>query len=415
MRGLAIVALVAITPAYADVVTDWNIAAIDAIRAGNTAPPAASRNLAILHASMYDAVNGIDRTHRPYFVKSAGPAAASSEAAANAAAHRVLVSLFGSRAPIFDDLYARIAGTVRDGPPKTAGTTWGESVGEQYLAWRSDDGIGATIALPATAIDAGRWRRTPPAYASYLLPQWASLRPFIMGNAAEHRPAGPPALRSTRWTADYNEVKAFGVDVGSTRTAEQEQIALFWADGMGTETPPGHWNHIARDVAAARGNTLEENARLFALLNLAMADAAICAWDTKYAYDFWRPVTAIRNGDADGNPDTDPDPEWRPLIVTPPFPEHVSGHSAFSGAAARILALFYGNDRITFTTASDYLPSVYRSYSSFSAAASEAAVSRLYAGIHFRSAIEIGLLAGFGLGDLTFKTTMRPRRRLFRR
>jgi hypothetical protein len=143
-----------------------------------------------------------------------------------------------------------------------------------------------------------------------------------------------------------------------------------------------------------------------------MADAAICVWEAKYAYDFWRPVTAIRNGDADGNPDTDPDPEWRPLIPTPPFPEHISGHSAFSGAAARVLALFYGSDNISFTTRSDYLPAVHRTYASLSAAAAEAAVSRLYGGIHFRSAIEIGLRAGVGLGDLTFTTAMKPSRRL---
>jgi hypothetical protein len=411
MRLFAIVALVAVTPACGDVVTDWNIAVIDVIRAANSAPPAAARTLAILHASMYDAVNGVSRTHQPYFVKSAGPAGASREAAANAAAHLVLVNMSRSKASMFDELYARVSATIPDGLAKSSGTAWGESVGMQFLFWRSGDGSGTTIAPPPVT-GAGRWQRTPPGYAAYLLPQWGAVRPFIMANAAQYRPPGPPSLGSKQWSADYNEVKALGRDVGSTRTAQQEQIALFWADGYGTETPPGHWNHIARDIATARGNTLEENARLFALVNLAMADAAICVWEAKYAYDFWRPVTAIRNGDADGNPDTDPDPEWRPLIPTPPFPEHISGHSAFSGAAARVLALFYGSDNISFTTRSDYLPAVHRTYASLSAAAAEAAVSRLYGGIHFRSAIEIGLRAGVGLGDLTFTTAMKPSRRL---
>jgi hypothetical protein len=188
------------------------------------------------------------------------------------------------------------------------------------------------------------------------------------------------------------------VAVGSTRTPDQDQIALFWADGVGTETPPGHWNSIAQDVSAAQGNTLDENARLFALLNIALADAAICAWDAKYAFNFWRPITAIRAGDTDGNPDTEPDPAWSSFIATPPFPDYVSGHSTYSGAAAMVLATFYGTDNMAFDTGSDFLPGVIRHFDSFSAAAAEAAESRLYGGIHYRSANEDGLHAGLGVG-----------------
>jgi len=200
-----------------------------------------------------------------------------------------------------------------------------------------------------------------------------------------------------------------GAATNSTRTADQTQIALFWADGAGTETPPGHWNSIAQDVAAAKGNTLEENARLFALLNLAMADAAICAWDAKYSFSFWRPVTAIRHADTDGNPATEPDPSWSSLIVTPPFPDYVSGHSTFSGAAATVLAIFYGTDNVSFTTGSDFLPGVHRSFNSFSAAAAEAAVSRLYGGIHFRSANEDGLHGGLAIGHLMMHNFLLPK------
>src|SRR5204863_651795 len=192
---------------------------------------------------------------------------------------------------------------------------------------------------------------------------------------------------------DYNEVKKLGAAVRSTRMAEQELIAQFWADGPMTETPSGHWNSIAQEIATARGNTLEENARLFALLNIAMADAAICAWDAKYTYDFWRPVTAIAFAE--------PQLNWMSFIVTPPFPEYVSGHSTFSGAAATVLPLFYGTEDLPFTTGSDFLPGVTRSFSTCLDAAEEAALSRLYGGIHFRSANEDGLQAGISIGEWT--------------
>jgi membrane-associated phospholipid phosphatase len=211
------------------------------------------------------------------------------------------------------------------------------------------------------------------------------------------------SLGQSRWRPGTgllkSEVRALGAAVGSTRTPEQSQIALFWADGAGTETPPGHWNRIARDIAAALGNTLEENARLFALLNIAMADAAICAWDAKYTYDFWRPETAIRATGALA---------WNSFFVTPPFPDYISGHSTFSAAAATVLGMFYGTDNIAFSTGSDFLPGAIREFSGFSAAAAEAAVSRLYGGVHFRSAMEDGLAAGIAIGEWTFAHYLRP-------
>jgi membrane-associated phospholipid phosphatase len=214
------------------------------------------------------------------------------------------------------------------------------------------------------------------------------------------RPPGPPDLESEAYRADLEEVTALGAAFGSTRTPEQTEIALFWADGAGTETPPGHWNSIAQEVGTSLGNTIEQNARLFALLNVAMADSAICAWDAKYTFDSWRPVTAIRSIG---------DPTWNSLIVTPPFPDYVSGHSAFSGAASTVLAMFYGTDSIEFSTSSDFLPGVTRSFNTFSAAAAEAAVSRLYGGIHFRSANEDGLSAGIAIGEWTVTHSMQPK------
>ena len=380
------------SPANGDVVTDWNTSALDAIRAGHTPPPIASRSLAILHVSIYDAVNGITRTHEPYLVQSSASASVSLEAAASAAAHKALVNLFPAAASSFNTLHAAILAAIPNAPQKTAGIVWGEFVANQILAARANDGSDAIVAPPGGS-GPGVWVPTPPAFAPYLLPQWGFVAPFGMSNSSQFRPPGPPALDSEQYAADYNEVKELGAASGSTRTAEQTQIALFWADGAGTETPPGHWNSIAQIIAAGRGNTLEENARLFALLNIAMADAAICAWDAKYTFHFWRPVTAITFAE--------PLLNWTSFIVTPPFPDYVSGHSTFSGAAATVLPFFYGTDDLPFTTGSDFLPGVYRSFSTCLDAAEEAAVSRLYGGIHFRSANEDGLQAGISIGEWT--------------
>jgi hypothetical protein len=396
------------SPAGADVVNDWNSSALDAIRAERTPPPIASRALAMLHASIYDAINGIARTHEPYFVQSAVPSSASKEAAASAAAHKILAALFPAQAPGFDALHAATLATLSDGPRKSHGVAWGESVAGHILALRANDNSQTSVPL-ALGSGPGAWQPTPPGFAPFLLPQWAFVAPFAMPADSHFRPTGPPALDSAKYVEDYDEVKLLGAAVRSVRTPEQTLIALFWADGAGTTTPPGHWNSIAQTVAFSMGNTIEQNARLFALLNLAMADAAICAWDAKYFYDFWRPVTAIRDGDADGNPATVGDPTWSSFIVTPPFPDYISGHSTFSGAASTVLAMFYGTDHVTFASSSDLLPGVSRQFTRFSAAASEAALSRLYGGIHFRSANEDGLSSGIAIGEWTFAHYLAPK------
>ena len=387
------------TPADADVVTDWNNAALDAIRAERTAPPIASRSLAILNVSIYDAVNGIARTHEPYLVQSAVAASASRKAAASAAAHEALVNLFPASGSSFDALHAAILAGIPNGPQKTAGITWGEFVANQILAARANDGHDAIVPPPGGS-GPGVWVPTPPAFLPYLLPQWGFVVPFAMRNSSQFRPPGPPSLDSQQYAADYEEVKELGALVGSTRTEEQTEIALFWADGAGTETPPGHWNSIAQIIGAAQGNTLEENARLFALLNIAMADAAICSWDAKYTFHFWRPVTAIAFAE--------PELNWMSFIVTPPFPDYTSGHSTFSAAAATVLPLFYGTEDLPFTVGSDFLPDVYRSFPTCFDAAEEAAVSRIYGGIHFRSASEDGLQAGTSIGEWTVTHYLLP-------
>jgi hypothetical protein len=395
-------AFLASTLAQADVITDWNAAALDAIRAGSTAPPIASRSLAISHISIYDAVNGIARTHEPYLVPSAVPASASREAAVSAAAHYALVNLFPSSAPSFDALHAAILAGIPDGPQKTAGIAWGEFVASQILAARANDGWNATVPPPGGS-GPGVWIPTPPGFLPYALPQWGFVTPFAMNSSSQFRPPGPPPLDSQQYAEDYDEVKELGAEVGSTRTEEQTEIALFWADGAGTETPPGHWNSIAQIIADGRGNTLEQNARLFALLNIAMADAAICAWDAKYEFHFWRPVTAIAY--------TEPELNWMSLIITPPFPDYVSGHSTFSAAAATALELFYGTEDLPFTIDSDSLLGVYRSFATPLDAADEAGDSRIYGGIHFRSASNDGLEAGSSIAEWTDTHYLRPKER----
>jgi membrane-associated phospholipid phosphatase len=388
------------TLAHADVVTDWNTAALDAIRAGSTAPPIASRSLGILHISIYDAVNGIARTHESYLVQSAVSSSASREAAASAAAHEALINLFPASASSFNALHAAILSAIPNGPQKAAGIVWGEFVANQILAARANDGSNAIVPPPGGS-GPGVWIPTPPAYLPYALPQWGFVTPFAMNSGSQFRPPGPPPLDSQQYADDYDEVKQLGAAVGSTRTAEQTEIALFWADGAGTETPPGHWNSIAQIIADERGNTLEQNARLFALLNIALADAAICAWDAKYEFHFWRPVTAIAY--------VEPELHWMSFIVTPPFPDYISGHSTFSAAAATVLELFYGTNNLPFTTGSDFLPGVYRSFPTCLGAAEEAAVSRVYGGIHFRSASEDGLEAGISIGDWAGIRYLRPK------
>ena len=401
------VALGSASIATSDVVTDWNSAALEAIRTNSTPPPIASRALAILHASIYDAVNGILRSHEPYFVKEKGPLLASPEAAASAAAHKVLTTLFPGGAASFEEIHQAALAAIREAPFKRRGIEWGQTVAEQILQWRAEDNSDAEPPPLPPRTGPGAWKPTSP--MPYLLPHWGRVTPFAIPSGDFFRPAGPPALESAEYAAEYNEVKAIGSATGSTRTPEQEQIALFWADGPGTATPPGHWNVIAQDVAAARRNRMPQNARLFALLNIAMADAAIAAWDAKYQYYFWRPITAIREGDTDGNSATDPDPDWNSLIPAPPFPDYISGHSTFSGAAAAVLSLFYARIRIPFTATSDGLPDVERSFRSFLEAAREAALSRMYSGIHFRSANDDGLTTGLSIGEWTFEHVMRRR------
>lgn len=378
-------------------VIDWNQTVLNAIKDDKTAPPVAAYNLAMVHTAIYDAVNAIAKAYSPYRVTAEAPVFASPEAAAAAAAHRVLVNLYPQKTATFDAALASSLGEIPDGKSENDGIALGQFVAQQIMALRSTDG--AKTPMPYTPLNSsGYWQPTPPNFQSALLPQWPNIACFAMTSGSQFRPVAPPILNSAEYAAEVNQVKDLGGKDSAIRTAEQTEIARFWADGAGTYTPPGHWNAIAQDVSLSRGSSILEDARLFALLNIALADAAIVAWDAKYAYNLWRPITAIRQADTDNNPQTTADPNWDSLIATPPFPEYVSGHSTFSGAAAAILTDFFGNN-VNFTTDSIGLPGVSREFDSFYQAAEEAGMSRIYGGIHFLSANLNGLAAGRDLGN----------------
>jgi len=390
-----------------ELVLVWNDLTLRAIRYANVPPPMAVRQMAVVHLAMFDTLNGIDRKYKPYLVEREARGECSPQAAVSAAAHHVLRTLFPKSADVLDSHYNAILAGIQNSAAKTNGIQWGKQVATEFLKLRQFDGAGQSAGY-SYADKPGYWNRTPPNYDKPLLPAWGRMKPFALPSAESFRAPPPPALASSDWAVQYNQVKRIGATNSTTRTPEQREIALFWADGPGTETPPGHWNKIAQQLARKRGFGLVETARLFAALNVAMADAGVVCWDAKYTYNWWRPITAIRAGANDGNPATEPDPKWTPLLITPPFPEHTSGHSTFSGAAAAVLRELAGSDEFQFVTTSDGLPGVVRRFRRFSDAAREAGMSRIYGGIHFAAANEHGLESGRKTGEYVARTLFVP-------
>ncbi len=396
--------------ARADVVTDWNvIATANAPAAGKNAI-LQSRIYAMTHAAIHDALNAIDRRYKPYALDMHGNPGASPAAAVAAAAHDVLLHELPTRQSVLDAAYAASLSAIPDGAAKTDGIAIGQQAAAAIIALRSSDGSSAIV--PYTpGIGPGVWQPTPPAFLAALLPGWGSVTPFTLRSGSQFRPDPPELfdLTSKQYTRDFNEVKIIGDVISSTRTAEQSQIGMFWYEGS-----PNGWNRIARNVPAQQGLDLWQNARLFGLINFAMADGFIAGFDAKYAYNFWRPVTAIRAGDTDGNDQTLGDPTWSSFLVAPNIPDYPSTHSVLGAAAAEVLARFFDNDddEIAFTTTSgNPFPGITRSFTSFSQAAQENADSRVYAGIHFRTACTDGLEQGKRVGRFAFKRFLKPVRR----
>jgi hypothetical protein len=396
----------------ADVVVDWNATMLRAIWTAATPPTLTSRVMAMVGVAVFDAVDAIRPTYDLYPVPglTGQPAhGASPEAAAIAAADTVLNSLYPDQQSMFDAEYQATLAGIPDNHRKADGIIWGQTVANAVLTWRSQDGYNAPSDYqPAPAggtpgvyelTPAAGLEPKPPGFLPALSPQWGQVTTWAMTSAEQFLPGPPPALDSAEYGAAFNEVKSLGASDSTTRTSDETLYAHFWADVPGhSVTPPGHWDEIAEHVSLQKHLNLQDNARLFALLNIGLADAAINCWDAKYVYNYWRPITAIRDPRASQiNPATTSDPNWTPLWNTPNFPSYDSGHSTFSGTASVILASVFGA-HAHFTIGSDDMPGYSRSFTSFAQAANEAGESRVVGGIHFIFDNTAGLTAGRDIG-----------------
>jgi hypothetical protein len=373
-----------------DTVTQWNLTLIAGLEAAGSPPPFAARIAAIVQASVFDAVNGINRHFTPYHVRPGAPHGASGDAAAAEAAYTALVGLLPEQKAIFDtQLSSSLAQILDDpsqpGPAVERGLNWGQTVAQDILAWRATDGFDTVLPPYKPGTGAGDWQPTPPIFLAPQFRQFARMTPFGLTSPAQFLPAGPPSLLSSEWAQDLAEVQTLGSATSSVRTPEQTDIAKFWQD----DTPAALWNRVADQLATANDLPLVENARRLALMNIALADATIAVWNAKNTYNFWRPVTAIR---------ATSEPTWTPLLVTPAFQEYPSAHSGVSSAAATVLAAFYGG-HTQFTVTSAGFGNATRTFNSFSAAVQEVQDARIFAGFHFRFSTRDGATLGNEVGD----------------
>ena len=421
-------------PARPNAVTAWNANAGEAALAACIAPIdnplSESRMYAMTHVAIHDALNSIRRRSQPYVYDARAKRGSSPDAAVAAAARDVLVAVLGQLQAPFPQAcidagvasvqtdYAAALDAIPDGPPKDRGVAVGQAAAAAVLGLRASDGAGTTLLDFAFSQgdEPGEWIFTPDRPFAFA-PGWAQVTPFALDDASQFRPDPPYPPTSTNYAADLNEIKALGGDgvtTPSARTAHETETALFWL-----ESSPLGWNRIARTLSDGRRLDSWESARLFGLLNMAMADGYVSSFDTKYHYRYWRPVSAIRAAGTDGNPATTGDPTWTPLATTPPIPDYDSAHAVEGGAAAQVFREFFGTDRMAFSTCSLTLPAgdrcndvapVSRSYSSFSQAAEENGVSRILIGFHFRKAVREGIDHGHQIGRLAAARFLRPLR-----
>jgi hypothetical protein len=413
----------------ADVINGWNSFLLDTFaNIGQSATPTGNaRSLAIMSVSMYEAVNSVDQAYTPYLSSyQTYSGTVDTRAAAAQAARDSVVNLYGGYSGVTagaDALLASQLGAMGLSPSVQADSlALGSAAAAAILSHRSADGYGAANTYtPQAAGTPGAWQPgvipNPSGWGTiagtFLQSEAGYMTPWAMSSSTQFRPGPPPALGSAQYAVEFNQVKDYGSLNSSLRSVDQTNVARFWMDGPGTESPPGHWNTIAQSVSS--GLDFDDKARLFALLNIANADAAIATWDAKRHYDSWRPNQAIWQADIDGNPLTDQDLSWAPLIGTPSFPAYSSGHAAFSQASADILEMFFGTDNIAFTTTSEYpawvgdpLAPSSRSFTSFEAAADEAGMSRIYGGIHFASDNTAGQQIGGNVASLVYGNLLLP-------
>jgi hypothetical protein len=358
-----------------------------------------------MHAAIYDAVNAIDKTHHSYLIWTFGIVRAISEdAAADAAAHEVLISLYPSLQSTIDATFEQLLAQIPNGPNKDAGVALGVSVANQILALRSNDGSGVQAPPFVFGNKPGDYQSTPLNFPKPQFTRWSQVTPFVLLQANQLRPGPPPSLTDTAYTDAFNEVKSFGIVHSATASLDEELAGRFWNGSI-----QNYWNEITQSAAVAHKLTTAQSARLFALLNLTFADGVIAFYDAKYTYDFWRPVTAIRAAARDSNPGIIADPNWLPEVGnTTPDPSYPGAHAVISSGAQAVLASFFGTDQFTFAVTSEVLAGVQRSFTTFSAAAEEATASRIFAGVHFRTDLVAGAQLGKEVADFVLETSLTP-------
>jgi len=392
-------------------VVQWNRTLLVIVRTPGAQPATihSTHSFAIMHAAIYDAVNAIHETHRPYLVQLTGVSrSASQDAAAVAAAHEVLVQLYPNFHAMLDAQLQQSLAQIPEGAHKAKGISIGQTVADQVLALRSNDGSNAQSILYVFGNAPGDYQSTPPNFPKQ--PQfthWSQVTPFALESANQFRPGPPPALTSDEYSDAFNEIKALGIVNGTASSAHEALTGRFWNGAI-----QNYWNEITQTAALKRNLTTVQSARLFALLNLTLADSVIAFYDAKYTYNFWRPVTAIRAADTDNNPDTLVDPNWLPEVgKTAPDPSYPGAHAVISAAGAAVLRSFFKRDHFDFNVTSEVLPGVERSFTGFSAAAEEATLSRIFAGQHFRFDLTTGQGLGREVAHFVVDNFLTPRHR----
>jgi hypothetical protein len=397
------VSLAVANSACANVITDWDAKAIDAVAPLASAPSspytpyAAYRMMGIVHAAMFDAVNSIERRYRPYLVQLPADSAASKEAAAAAAAAAVLATIDAKTAAQMKGDLASYLASMPDGAAKSEGVKLGEAVAGKILEARANDGCDAP--------DDYRPRTTPGVYVATAVmrgPMWPNAKTFAMVSPSQFRPGPPVALDSSEWAKDFNEIKDYGSQKSAKRTAEQTETARFWL-----VTGPVAYHPFLRQLAIAKEMDVVESARFMALGGIAINDALIAVLDAKYHFNFWRPVTAIRNGDIDGNPATDREPTWQPLGDTPTHPEYPCAHCILSGSVAGVVKAVLGTDDIPeVAMTSPTAPGVIHRWTSTVALTEEVANARIWSGFHYRFSTRVGTEMGRQIGEYVVRNVM---------
>jgi hypothetical protein len=377
------------------IVIDWNKELLHIVQTPGAQPATIhpTRSYAILHAAIYDAVVSITQDASPYLFSVPASRSARADAAAAQAGHDTLVALYPKWKAALDQQLANELATIPNGAGKQQGIQVGQAVAARLLAMRATDGSAVKPPPFVAGNKPGDYRPTPPNFAAPVFTTWGNVTPFVLNNAAQFRPGPPPALTSQVYAQAINEVESLGQNTSTTRTPDQTVIGKFWGGPIWNT-----WNEIAENAALAHHTNLETTARLFAVLNLSFADSTIAFYDAKYHYQLWRPVTAIRLANTTGNPAIVGNPNWTPLVVTAPDPSYPSAHAVISGAGAAVLAAFFGNqDQVRLT--SDVLPGVVRTFASYNDVATEAGLSRIYAGQHTRIDIDVGSELGHNVAQ----------------